>query len=218
MKAPQHKVILTQPRFLGVHEVTQAHYEKVMGKNPSEFATTGTKKDAVAGMDTSNHPVDYVSWNDATEFCANLSQLEKLKPFYSHTGGVLTSLNGTGYRLPTEAEWEFACRAGTTTSSWFGDKGEDLVQAGWIGANSGSRTHAVRELKANPFGLYDMHGNVWESVHDLWDPTYYARQPGKPAVDPSCSSSTSDRRVLRGSHLFQNAADCRSSSRHALVP
>jgi formylglycine-generating enzyme required for sulfatase activity len=103
-EAPQHKVILTQPIYLGVHEVTQGQYEQVMGRNPSHFAPMGTFKDAVAGMDTTSHPVETVSWNDAAEFCAKLSQQEQLKPFYLRAGETLMMLEGTGYRLPTEAE------------------------------------------------------------------------------------------------------------------
>ncbi|MCX7422546.1 MAG: formylglycine-generating enzyme family protein [Planctomycetia bacterium] len=116
-EAPQHKVILTQPIYLGVHEVTQAEYEQVMKKNPSHFAPLGAGKETVSGLDTTSHPVEMVSWNDAAEFCAKLSKQEKLQPFYCRTGEAVTSLDGTGYRLPTEADWEFACRAGTTTKS-----------------------------------------------------------------------------------------------------
>ena len=108
-EAPQHTVILTQPIYLGVNEVTQANYEQLMGENPSYFATTGQGKDQVAGMDTTSHPVEMVSWNDAAEFCEKLSQQEKLKPFYFRAGETVTPLlDGTGYRLPTEAEWEFS--------------------------------------------------------------------------------------------------------------
>ena len=116
-EAPQHKVILTQPIYLGVNEVTQAEYEKVMGVNPFHFAPMGEGKDAVAGLDTGSHPVEMVSWIDAAEFCAKLSKQEELKPFYFRAGETITPLDGTGYRLPTEAEWEYACRAGTRRSS-----------------------------------------------------------------------------------------------------
>jgi len=159
-EAPQHKVILKQPIYLGVNEVTQAEYEKVMGVNPSHFAPMGMGKEAVAGLETADQPVEMVSWNDAAEFCAKLSEQEKLKPFYFRAGETITPLDGTGYRLPSEAEWEFACRAGTATKYWIGDKDEDLVRAGWFGGNSGGRTHAAGELRANPLGLYDIHGNV----------------------------------------------------------
>ncbi len=117
-EAPQHKVILTQPIYLGVNEVTQAEYEKVMGVNPSHFAPMGAGKEAVAGLETAKHPVEMVIWNDAAEFCAKLSKQEKLKPFYFRAGETITPLDGTGYRLPSEAEWEFACRAGTATKYW----------------------------------------------------------------------------------------------------
>ena len=135
-EAPQHKVILTQPVYVGVTEVTQAQYEQVMGTNPSHFSASGEGKEAVAGLETGNHPVEKVSWNDAAEFCAKLSQQEELKPFYFRSGETVTPLEGTGYRLPTEAEWEFACRAGTTTRFWSGDEDNDLVSAGWFGSNS----------------------------------------------------------------------------------
>ncbi len=108
-------------------------------------------------------------------------------------------LAGTGYRLPTEAEWEFSCHAGATTKYWIGDQDKDLAQAGWFGMNSGGRTHAVGELKANPLGLYDIHGNVWEWVQDRWEPTYYSQFQEKPALNPSGPVTAGPLRVIRGS-------------------
>ena len=215
-EAPQHKVILTQPIYLGVNEVTQAEYEKVIGTNPSHFSPLGMGKEAVAGMETTGHPVENVSWNDAAEFCAKLSQQEKLKPFYFRAGETITSLDGTGYRLPTEAEWEHACRAGTTTKYWIGDNDEDLVRVGWFGANSGERTHDVGELKGNPFRLYDIHGNVFEWVQDWQEPTYYGQFQTRSAVDPSGPSSAQTSRVLRG--WAPNAGLCRSAMRYWFSP
>jgi formylglycine-generating enzyme required for sulfatase activity len=215
-ETPRHRVILTQPIYLGVYEVTQADYAMVMEKNPSWFAATGPGKDRVAGMDTANHPVETVSWNDACEFCAKLSLREKLLPFYSRTGEAVTPLDGTGYRLPTEAEWEFACRAGTTTKYWPGD--HDLAQAGWSETNSGGRTHAVGELRANPFGLHDTHGNVWEWVQDRLDPTYYGQFQEKPALDPRGASSADSPRVFRGGDWRHAATHCRASHRAAREP
>ncbi len=217
-EGPQHKTILTQPFYLGLNEVTQADYEKVMGKNPSWFAPTGYGKDQVAGLDTTNHPVESLSWNDAAEFCAKLSQQEHLKPFYVRDGETVKMLDGTGYRLPTEAEWEFACRAGTITKYCLGDQDLDLAQSGWFLANSGSRTNAVGELKANPFGLHDMHGNVWEWIQDWWEPNYYRQFQEKPALDPNGPSSTRSQRVLRGGCWRSTATYCRASERYSLVP
>ncbi|MBI5758122.1 MAG: SUMF1/EgtB/PvdO family nonheme iron enzyme, partial [Planctomycetales bacterium] len=217
-EAPQHKVILTQPIYLGMNEVTQAEYEKVMGVNPSRSAPLGTRKDPVAGLETAEHPVEMVSWYDAAEFCTKLSKQEELKPFYFRAGETVTPLDGTGYRLPSEAEWEFACRAGTATKYWIGDQDADLVRAGWFGGNSGSRTHAAGELKANPFGLSDIHGNVWEWVQDGWDATYYGQFPDKPAINPNSPFSAGSRRVVRGGDWRYTASNCRSSDRHAAVP
>ncbi|MCX7422871.1 MAG: SUMF1/EgtB/PvdO family nonheme iron enzyme [Planctomycetia bacterium] len=216
--APNDKVILTQPIYLGVNEVTQAEYEKVMGVNPSHFAPRGMGKEAVAGLETAEHPVESVSWNDAAEFCAKLSKQEKMKPFYLRTGETIAPLDGTGYRLPSEAEWEFACRAGTATKYWIGDKEEDLVQAGWFRGNSGGRTHAAGELKTNPFGLADIHGNVWEWVQDGWDATFDGQFQDKPAINPKVPFHACSQRVLRGGHWQDSAPNCRSSNRLASVP
>lgn len=217
-ESPQHKVILTQPIYLGVYEVTQAQYEKVMGTNPSSFSPTGSEKETVAGIDTTSHPVETVSFSDAAEFCAKLSQQEKLKPFYFRAGETVTPLDGTGYRLPTEAEWEFACRSGTTTVFWIGNTEEDLVRAGWFGTNSSGRTHAVGELKANPFGLFDVHGNVWEWVQDWWQPHYYEEFIGRPAINPNSLYSASNERVLKGGDFFHGPTACRVSTRFAHYP
>jgi formylglycine-generating enzyme required for sulfatase activity len=215
-EAPQHKVVLTQPVYVGVTEVTQLQYEQVMQANPSYFSATGDGKDRVANLETVKHPVEMVSWNDAAEFCTKLSQQEKLKPFYFRSGETITSLEGTGYRLPTEAEWESACRAGTTTRFWSGDEDNDLVSAGWFGGNSGGRTHAAGELKANPFGLWDVHGNVWEWVQDGWDPAFYGKFEENVAVNPA--SPFSAQRVLRGGRFDSSPPHCCSSYRSANYP
>ncbi len=219
-EGPQHKVILTQPFFLGVYEVSQAEYEKVMGsdRNLSWFAPNGTGKGHVAGIDVTQHPVEMTSWNDAAEFCARLSQFEKLQPCCVRDGETVTPLPGNGYRLPTEAQWEFACRAGTESRYWFGDKYEDLPQADRFDLNSNARTHAVGELKANPFGLHDLHGNVWEWVEDWWGPTYYGTLPEKGAIDPLGPPSAGLQRVLRGGHWRSTASISRASSRYSALP
>ena len=219
-EAPAHAVVLTQPFYLAVHEVTQKEYETVMGRNPSYFAKTGPDPywiERLAGIETGNHPVEGVSWNDAAEFCAQLSKQEGLKPFYFRAGETVTSLEGTGYRLPTEAEWEFACRAGTTTRFWSGDNDQEAILAGWFGGNSGGRTHEVEELSSNPFGLFDVHGNVWEWVQDVSEWTFYKRCAAG-AIDPVCLFSAGRPRVLRGGDWLYGACNCRSSVRLANAP
>jgi formylglycine-generating enzyme required for sulfatase activity len=126
---------------------------------------------------TDDHPVVNVSWNDATAFCDWLSRQE-----------------GQEYRLPTEAEWEYACRAGTTTRFSFGDDDTALGESAWYSANSGNQTHPVGEKRPNAFGLYDMHGNIWEWCSDWYSADYYRRSP---ADDPRGSEAAEDR-VFRG--------------------
>ena len=147
-----HEVTLTKPFEMGVHEVTQAQYEQVMKNNPSKFK----------GAD---HPVETVSWTEAVEFCRKLSEL----PAEKAAGNV--------YRLPTEAEWEYACRAGTATRFSFGDDERDLAEHGWYYANSDSRTHPVGAKQPNAWGLHDLNGNVWEWCSDLIDKDYMYTPP-----------------------------------------
>jgi formylglycine-generating enzyme required for sulfatase activity/beta-lactamase regulating signal transducer with metallopeptidase domain len=218
-QAPRHSVILTQLVYVGVHEVTQAEYEKVMGNNPSSFAASGNRKDISAGTDTSRQPVEHVSWNAAAEFCNKLSEQEKLKPCYDLQGKVITPLAGTGYRLPTEAEWEHACRAGTTTKYWLGNDDRQLANVAWVANNSHYRgTTAIGSFKPNPFGLQDMHGNVSEWVQDWAEPTYYEQFMKNPAVDPlGPPQGTANRRpwykVCRGGSWYNAASICRSADR-----
>jgi uncharacterized protein (TIGR03067 family) len=217
-EAPRHQVVLTQPFYLAVHEVTQKEYQTVMGNNPSGFSATGQNRGSVAGMDTARHPVEMASWNDAAEFCAKLSRQEELKPFYMRTGETVRSLEGNGYRLPTDAEWEFSYRAGTTTRFWCGDSDADLVRAGWFAPNSDSRTHPVGELQANPLGVYDIHGNVTEWVEDAWDPTYFGQFAGQAAIDPKGPATGGLQRVLRGCVWHHLASNSRASFRYARIP
>jgi formylglycine-generating enzyme required for sulfatase activity len=149
----------------------------VMGYNPSFF---GPKNPKVAGLDTSKFPVEMVNWFESVEFCNRLSVREGLKPYYEVTvakrGGKdkkqidaaeVKILGGSGYHLPTEAEWEHGCRAGSETNYYFGDKEEHLPEYAWFIKNSDQRTHTVGEKKPNAFGLYDMHGNVSEWTENL---------------------------------------------------
>jgi formylglycine-generating enzyme required for sulfatase activity len=220
-ESPRHQVILTQAFYMGVTEVTQRQYETITGKIPSYFAATGQNSKfagKVADQDTGNFPVEGVTWNEAAEFCVKLSQKEDLKPFYSRNGETITLVDGTGYRLPREAEWESACRAGTTTRFWMGDTESELSRAAWFSKNSRERTHLAGETKANPLGLRDMHGNAWEWVEDWWDPKYYGQFPVKPAVNPRGPATAGSLRVYRGGGFNNPATRCRSSHRDAATP
>ena len=179
-KKPRHRVTISKPFYLGKYEVTQKQWEAVMGNNPSKFK----------GPDL---PVERVSWNDAQEFIKRLNAMEGHKR----------------YRLPTEAEWEYAARAGSETAYSFGDSVESLKNYAWYKANSGMKTHPVGKKRPNPWGLYDMHGNVWEWVGDWFGKKQYADGS---AVDPVGPDKGKDR-VLRGGSWDYVAKYCRSSHR-----
>lgn len=218
--APQHKTVLTQPFFLGTHEVTQKEFMDVTGRNPSCFASTGRRPDLsmkVQGKDTSSHPVEDITWHEAVEFCDTLSALEGFAPLHRGTEQPV-ELTEPGYRLPTEAEWEFACRAGTTSKFWTGDETDKLATAAWSGTTSHWMSHPVGELQPNPFGLYDIHGNVSEFVEDSWDAAFYGKFGSEPAVAPYQQRTTGTRVVQRGSNWYFQAPMCNSGARFAIDP
>ena len=211
-EGPRHPVKVTQAFYLGSCEVTQRQYEDLMGVNPSHFSPTGPGKDAVKDLDTSQFPVEMVSWFDAVDFCNKLSEKEQRLPYYAHDGDGVTILGGTGYRLPTEAEWEYASRAGTTTRWFFGDNETNLSQHAWFSFSAGGRTHRVEGLLANPFGLYDLYGNVWE-----WCSDWYGEYAAGEVSDPTGPTAGSARVVRGGTHFF-DALHCRSALRYADHP
>jgi formylglycine-generating enzyme required for sulfatase activity len=191
----QHQVTIGKDYYLGVTEVTQGQYEKVMGTNPSYF-----QKRVIRKSDSSMYPVEQVSWEDAVEFCKKLSDLPEEKKA------------GRVYRVPTEAEWEYACRAGSKAAYSFGANSKTLGDYAWFGENSGGQIHPVGEKKANAWGLYDMHGNVWE-----WCSDWYGVYPKGSVSDPSGPSEGSIR-VIRGGGWDDGAAFCRSADRGGRGP
>jgi formylglycine-generating enzyme required for sulfatase activity len=160
---PQHKVQITRRFYLGVYEITQAQFRAVTGRSPSWFSSTGGGKDLLAGPSSDQHPVESISWLDAVRFCNALSFREGEKPFYEIDGekAKVTNWRGTGYRLPTEAEWEYACRAGTRTLYYFGDgtsRPEDWGNIGWIADTSGRVQYFTS-------GLWDKVGGDRQKYH-----------------------------------------------------
>ncbi len=183
-EAPVHEVCV-DGFWMGKYEVTQTQWEKVMGSNPSFFKGN-------------SHPVEQVSWDDVQQFIKGLN------------GKVSKEM----YRLPTEAEWEYAARAGTDTMFYFGNDAGKLDDYTWHAGNSGAKSHQVGQLKPNTWGLYDMHGNVWEWCQDWYDSEYYWKSPSKNPEGPSLR----DFRVLRGGSWYSESADCRSANRYRNLP
>jgi formylglycine-generating enzyme required for sulfatase activity len=191
----QHEVTISEDYYLGVFEVTQAQYEKVIGTNPSYFQR------AKVADQNADLPVESVSWDDAVEFCKRLSDLPEEKKA------------GRVYRLPTEAEWEYASRAGTQTAFHFGDDFGSLADYGHFQIDQERETHAVGTKKPNPWGLFDMYGNVWEFCADHHAPRYAEES----VVDPRGPEQGTER-VARGGSYLSKPNHCRSAARQACNP
>ena len=205
VEGPQHRVQITRPFYLGVYPVTQSQWESVMGTNPSWFSEGGKGSDLVSGLSTADFPVESVSWEDAQEFIGRLNERSE------ETGRV--------YRLPTAAEWEYACRAGTTTRYSFGDDEAELDEYGWYSGNTGGlrgggRTYPVGQKRPNFWGLYDIHGNVFEWCSDWFSGDYYANSPLEDPTGPEAGSS----RVSRGGGWDDTGWSCRSAYRDGYAP
>jgi len=184
-EAPRHNVTLAKPFAIGKYEVTQAEWEAVMGGNPSEFKAP-------------QNPVETVSWDDAQEFISRLN-----------------ARTGLTYRLPTEAEWEYAARAGSDTAYSFGGDTGQLGEYAWFDGNSGGKSHPVGLKKPNAFGLYDMHGNVWEWVEDCYHEDYV----GAPTDGSAWGAGPgSCRRVYRGGSWNDDPWHLRSALRLRYTP
>jgi len=201
---PRHRVKLTRGFWLGQTQVTQVLWEEVMGENPSHFK--GAQR-----------PVEQVSWFDCVRFCNRLSEREGLVAAYQIGEGdrpeVTLNVRAAGYRLPTEAEWEYAAKAGTELK-YAGSNSMDAVA--WHNGNSGGQTHPVGEKQANAWGLYDMTGNVWEWCSDGWTDNYRARQQG--VSDPGDNSPGAGRRVFRGGSWGSDAVICHVACRGRNTP
>lgn len=200
---PRHHVIISKPFYLGRHEVTQGQWETVMGSNPFSMERTYPGRwdfliQQPGRLIADDKPAT-VSWNDAQEFIKRLNEAE----------------GHDRYRLPTEAEWEYACRAGTDSAYSFGNDARELGLYAWFGEDfaTGS-THPVGHKKPNPWGFYDMHGNVWEWVQDYYLRNYYSVSPEVDPTGPLQGSS----RVVRGGSWHATAADWRSAFRKSYDP
>jgi len=192
---PIHRVEITKPFMIATASVMQTLYRALTGERPSEFK----------GDDL---PVENVSWFDAVRFCNDLSKRLNLEPAYRIDGEQVAWIQeNDGFRLPTEAEWEYACRAGTSTRFACGDLEADLETMGWYGQNSGNKTHPVKSKTPNAWGIFDMHGNIWEWVWD-WAGEY----SGGLAVDPKGPERGANR-VVRGSSWYDDAHYCRAALR-----
>jgi serine/threonine protein kinase len=205
LEGPLHRVQITHPFYMGVYEVTQSEFQHVMGHNPSRFQTANKDVPRLNVMDTKTFPMESIRWPDAVEFCEKLSALKDER----HAGHV--------YRLPTEAEWEYACRSGTQTVFHFGDTlspGEanfntKFPYGGAIPHPILGRPMPVGSFKPNAWGLYDMHGNVWEWCQDWFDPDYYHHALSDDPRGPEKGSH----HVLRGGGWGVRGDWCRSARR-----
>lgn len=215
-EVPAHEVVIGGPFALSETPITQEQFEAVMGYDPSHFA--GRRR----------HPVESVSWHEAAAFCNALATVEGLVPFFALAGeerqvwvtGILPEGGeGGGFRLPTEAEWEYACRAGTTTRYWWGDGADGLDTHAWWRNNSGEQTQPVgHEGRRNLWGLADMIGNVWEWCLDPWTEDYRDApaevNPRSPAVSVAEAGFAGRSRPWRGGSWFcANSGDLRCAFR-----
>jgi formylglycine-generating enzyme required for sulfatase activity len=202
---PQHVVRISRSFHLGRFEVTQAEYRAVTGENPSWFSPAGGGRDEVRGIDTSNYPVEFVTWEEANEFCRRLAALPAERAA------------GRTYRLPTEAEWEYAARAETTARFPYGDNLATRDGVVRMEPPNGARTtRPVGSRRPNAWGLFDMHGNVWEWCADRYDATYYETVAGGEndvsTIDP-LGPATGTGRVVRGGDYRFDPSHARSANR-----
>ena len=196
---PAHQVQVSA-FYLDTREVTQKAYESLIQQNPSQFKAP-------------EKPVEQVDWYHAVLYCNMRSLKEGLKPCYDPKT-LACNFEADGYRLPTEAEWEYACRAGTPSRYSFGSDAAKLRASAWFKANADRTTHPVGQKAPNPWGLFDLHGNVAEWCHDVYSETYYQKHEANNPRGPA----TGDKRVLRGGSWRTSEEGCRSSARYSETP
>jgi formylglycine-generating enzyme required for sulfatase activity len=212
-EAPQHWVVITQPYYVSVTEVSQSLFEDIMSFNPAYFRVGGPGAGALKGRDTRQLPLESVSWKNAVDLCRRLNLRHQL-PSVSSDDEPWTIAGWPGsYGLLTEAQWEFACRAGTSTRYWTGDDETDLAARENV-ANVVQSSVPVGSYPPNPFGLHDMHGNVYEHVFDAYSLSTYADQSDSLSINPSGPEWKGDgKRTIRGGDWYWPSATSRSASR-----
>ena len=193
--APPHEVAVSS-FYMDKYPVTQEQYQKAMGANPSRWKAA-------------RNPVEQVRWSDAVKFCNRRSELENLQPCYDLKTWKC-DFGANGYRLPTEAEWEYACRAGTPTAYFFGDDPSKLGEYAWFEKNSGRRAQPVGQKLPNAWGLYDICGNVWQWCNDFYKVDYYQEAPHQDPKGPNAGQT----KVVRGGAWRFGADTCRSGYRY----
>ncbi len=193
--APLHEISVSAFQ-MDKHLVTQDQFQKLMGANPSRWKG-------------GQNPVEQLRWSDAVKFCNKRSEAEGLKPCYD-LATLKCDFSADGYRLPTEAEWEYACRAGTTTAYFFGATPAKAGDYAWFDKNSGGKPRPVGQKQPNPWGLFDMAGNVWQWCNDFYDVEYYAKSPKQDPAGPAEGKN----KVLRGGAWRFSADNCRSGYRY----
>ncbi len=217
---PIHSVTLSN-FYIGKYEVTQKEWKEIMNSNPSYFKEKKVIEKGFLGIgrvteEVDNLPVEEVRWYDAVEFCNKISRKKGLTPCYSGSGKNITcDFNANGYRLPTEAEWEYAARGGNKSKGYIYSGSNTISNVAWYYDNSRSKTNKVGTKQPNELGIYDMSGNVWEWCNDWYDSNYYSNSPQNNPKGPSSGSY----RVLRGGSLY-HAGDyfCRVARRFNYYP